>query len=164
MRRPRKSVLVLLGVLCSRATSLIPPEQYRHEQLTAMQAAFSRFGGANDGTLDRKDLPDFLRFVVAAMNSAAVPAEQVITRSTELTQKLISHLPPEAPDQRLSLKDILHATEKILVYPEPTSEELDNERGRLGACLSSRSMSLFFPHPVLFSSTHLSRTFFGFIP
>ena len=77
--------------------SYLPPEQHRHDQLTAMQAAFSRFsGGGADGSIDRQELPDFVRFVVTAMNSQAVPPEQAIARSTELTQRLMGHLPPGA--------------------------------------------------------------------
>ena len=52
----------------------LPSEQYRHEQLSAMQAAFSRFGAANGGTLDRQELPDFLQNCMhRSMNSPAVP-------------------------------------------------------------------------------------------
>ena len=113
----------------------LPSEQYRHEQLSAMQAAFSRFGAANGGTLDRQELPDFLRFVVASMNSPAVPAEQVIARSTELTQQLMAHIPSHETKPRLTLEDILTATEKTLTYPSPASAEdpQDHERGRLGS-------------------------------
>ena len=113
----------------------LPPEQYRHEQLAAMRAAFSRFGAADDGALNREDLPDFLRFVITAMNSAATPPEQVVARSTELTQQLVSRLPPHEAKPRLSLADILRATEQTLTYPAPApaAEEQTNERGRLGS-------------------------------
>jgi hypothetical protein len=125
---------VLLAVaLCALPLHLayMPPEQYRHEQLTAMQAAFSRFSGTDaSGTLERQDLPDFLRFVVTAMNSAAMPKEQVIERSTELTSQLMKHLPDSSS---LTLDDLLRGTEKIISYPAPTAEEEESERGRLGA-------------------------------
>ena len=113
--------------------SYLPPEQHRHDQLTAMQAAFSRFsGGGADGSIDRQELPDFVRFVVTAMNSQAVPPEQAIARSTELTQRLMGHLPPGAAP--LTLSDVLRATEKILVYPKlQPEEEASNERGQLGS-------------------------------
>ena len=116
-------------------SSYVPPAEHRHEQLSAMRAAFSRFGAAEGGGIDRQDLPDFLRFVVASMNSAAIPPEQVISRSTELTQQLMSHLPPVDAKARLSLEDILRATDKTLAYPIPTTDDDEggHERGRLGS-------------------------------
>lgn len=115
------------------SAAYIPPEQYRHEQLTAMQAAFSRFGGHGDApteSIAQQDIPDFLRYVVASMNSAALPEAQIISRSTELTQQLMPHLPPKP---RLSLEDILRGTERIIKYPQPAADELESERGRLGS-------------------------------
>lgn len=99
-----------------------------------MRSAFSRFSAAEGGSIDRQDLPDFLRFVVSSMNSAAVPPEQVIARSTELTQQLMEHLPPLATKAQLSLEDILRATEKTLAHPLPAAnDEGGHERGRLGS-------------------------------
>ena len=127
-------------LLCAAAAILlryIPPQQYRHEQLTAMQAAFSRFGASQGGMLDKQDLPDFLLFVVKAMNSAAMPQDQVVARSSELAQKLVQQLP--AGKQQFSLIDILRATEQIIVYPKPpAADEAETERGRMGtaACRS----------------------------
>lgn len=142
-----RALLLLSSALMlpPQAAAYTPPEQYRHEQLTAMQAAFSRFGGTEErGTLDRRDLPNFLRFVVTAMNSAALPKDQVIERSTELTSRLMQHL-PDSPS--LTLDDLLRGTEKIISYPAPTAEEAESERGRLGTkapqppCLRARGCS-----------------------
>lgn len=127
---PSVRVALLLTVLHS-SWGYIPPEQHRHEQLTAMQAAFTRFSGGPEGSVDRQDLPNFVRFVVKAMNSPGVPPEQVIARSTELTQKLMEVMPPSAAHYTLS--DVLRATERIIEYPTPTEEELSDERGQLGS-------------------------------
>ena len=132
----RSLYLMRLSLLfhLAMAGAYIPHEQQRHDQLSAMSAAFSRFGAAEGGTLARRDLPDFLRFVVASMNSAAMPPDQVAQRSTELTQKLVAHLPSEGEKPRLSLEDILQATDKILARTEPPmNEDLENERGLLGS-------------------------------
>ena len=110
----------------------IPPDQFRHEQLGAMHAAFSRFsGGDAEGSIERKDLPDFVRFVITAMNSPGVPPEQVIARSTELMQRLMVQLPQGASSYTLG--DILRATESSIVYPKATEAELNDERGQLGS-------------------------------
>merc|ERR1739848_729772 len=98
-----------------------------------MTAAFSRF---NDGqgvssVLERRDLPNFLRFVVTSMNSAALGQDEIIARSSDLTKRLMDHLPLQKPT--LSLTDILQATERILVYPPATTAEEGSERGRLGS-------------------------------
>ena len=80
----------------------IPPEQYRHEQITAMQSAFSRYGAQGlDGAIDKQDLQEFLRYVVGSMNSAAVPQDQVAARSADLSMQLLAQLPPEVCDARL---------------------------------------------------------------
>ena len=72
----------------------VPPEQHRHSELQAMAGAFSRFGGQGvAGAVEKEELPNFLRYVVASMNSASVPQEQVIARSSELTKQLMSFLP-----------------------------------------------------------------------
>ena len=120
-------------VLACAALIYVPPEAYRHEQLTAMQAAFSRFGAQGpSGALARRELPDFLRFVVGAMNSAAVPREQVDAKAAELSERLLRQLPAERDE--LTLADLLGATEGILEYPQPTAEERERgERGRRGA-------------------------------
>ena len=97
-----------------------------------MQAAFSRFSaGGTDGSIEEQELPNFVRFVVTAMNSPGVPPDQVISRSTELTQRLMSQLPQGAP--RFTLGDVLRATESIIEYPSATEEELSDERGQLGS-------------------------------
>ena len=91
----------------------IPPETYRHEQLTAMQAAFSRFGAQGlQGTIAKEGLANFLRFVVSSMNSAAVPQEQVLERSSELTRQLMPHLPDAVRNRALpiALPVAQHAT------------------------------------------------------
>ena len=128
-----KSLALLLLLLALDTTrAYVPPEEYRHEQLVAMKAAFSRFGAAGPGnTLDKQDLPDFVRFVVGAMNSPAVPAEKVAERSSELTLKLMDHLPSDQP--HFSLVDILRGAEQIIEYPTPSAEEESYERGRLGS-------------------------------
>ena len=60
----------MLSACAALLLSYVPPEAYRHEQLTAMQAAFSRFGAQGpSGALARRELPDFLRFVVGSMLS-----------------------------------------------------------------------------------------------
>jgi hypothetical protein len=109
----------------------VPPEQFRHEQLTAVKAAFSRFVGGDDGGVERRDLPEFVRYIVGSMNSQGLTAEQLSARSADLTRRLMVHLPQEAP--RLTLSDVLRATEKILVYPKPPEAEQTNERGQLGS-------------------------------
>ena len=118
-------------LLVARAAAYIPPEQHRHEQLTSMQAAFSRFSGGPEGSVDRQDLPNFVRFVIEAMNSPGVPPDQVIARSTELAQKLMGELPAQAT--HFTLGDVLRATERIIVYPKPTEEAPGDERGQLGS-------------------------------
>jgi hypothetical protein len=86
------AVLVLLRVVAC----YIPPEQYRHEQITSMQAAFSRFGSQGlEGTVLRQDLPNFLQFVVASMNSRVLPNDQVLSRSVDLTKQLMAQLPAD---------------------------------------------------------------------
>lgn len=112
----------------------MPPEEYRDEQLTAMQAAFSRFAtGGPSGSIAVTEFPNFVRFVLTAMNSAAVTKEQLIARSTELTMKLMSELPAGAT--HLKLGDVLRATERIIEYPKPSEEDAANleERGYLGS-------------------------------
>lgn len=126
----RTIIALAATMLPSFANCHIPAEQHRHEQLTAMQAAFSRFNGGISGTVDTQDLPNFLRYVVASMQPAAMDQQELISRSSELTTRLTDHL----PDRRLlTLNDILNATEKILIYPPEVEEtEEANERGRLG--------------------------------
>ncbi len=124
---------MLVLVFGALGAAHIPPEQYRHEQLTAMHAAFSRFSdGDAKGSIDRQELPEFLQYVVTSMNSAATPRDEISSRSAELMQQLIDHMPSDK--QNLSLEDLLQGTEKILVYPQPADDEQANERGRLGAC------------------------------
>ena len=129
-RQQRAGALLLL--FC-HATAYIPPEEYRHEQLSAMQAAFSRFSsGGPEGSVERADLPNFVRFVFTAMNSAGVPQEKVVARSTELTQKLMKQLPASAT--HFTLSDMLRATEKVIEYPTPTADDLrDEEHGQMGS-------------------------------
>ena len=122
------------AVLALVFTSLayIPPEQFRHEQLSAMQAAFSRFsGGDAEGSIERKYLPDFIRFVIKSMNTPGGSPEQVIARSSELTDRILGQLPQGAPSYTLG--DVLRATESIIVYPKATEAELNDERGQLGS-------------------------------
>lgn len=143
--------------------SNVPPEQHRHAELQAMAGAFSRFGGQGvAGAVEKEELPNFLRYVVASMNSAAMPQEQVVARSSELTKQLMSFLPagvrppatyrrrrhaaayttshhartrpptPTPQKQRFSLDDILGSTDKIIV-PPPAAEAQSHERGQLGS-------------------------------
>lgn len=129
-RRP----FALCCVLVARVTNaLIPAEQLRHEQLTATQAAFSRFSADGiGGTIDRQDLPNFLRYVVASMNTAMLPQQELSARSSELTQQLIDHLPAHAV--QLSVTDIMQAADKVLITPSAsTDDEMSSERGRLGS-------------------------------
>ena len=83
------------------------------------------------GSIERADLPNFVRFVFKAMNSPGVTPEQVVARSTELTQRLVKQLPQDAA--HFSLGDVLRATERIIEYLKPTAEELSDERGQLGS-------------------------------
>ena len=115
------------------ANALIPPEQVRREQLTATQAAFSRFSADGiGGTIERQDLPNFLRYVVTSMSTSALPQAELSARSSELTQQLLGHLPTQAV--QLSVSDIMQAAEKVLITP-PTStdDELSSERGNMGS-------------------------------
>jgi hypothetical protein len=105
----------------------------RREQLTATQAAFSRFSAVGiGGTIERQDLPNFLRYVVTSMSTSALPQAELSARSSELTQQLLGHLPPNAV--QLSVSDIMQAAEKVLITP-PTStdDELSSERGNMGS-------------------------------
>jgi len=105
----------------------------RREQLTATQAAFSRFSAVGiGGTIERQDLPNFLRYVVTSMSTSALPQAELSARSSELTQQLLGHLPPNAV--QLSVSDIMQAAEKVLITP-PTStdDELPSERGNMGS-------------------------------
>jgi hypothetical protein len=153
-----------LAVALQLVASYIPPEQYRHEQISSLQSAFSRFGTQGlDGAIAKQDLPDFLRFVAASMNSPSLPQEQVQDRSAELSKQLMAQLPADVsrtpldtcaagipvvslslrPQRaRYSLDDMLRGTERLLVYPPPTQDELESERGRLGACKPHRSCHL----------------------
>ena len=127
-RAPLYALLLLAPLACA----YVPPEDIRHNQLVAMQSAFSRFSsGGVGGSIAFAELPEFVRFVVTAMNSDGLPAEKVSARSTELTQRLMTHLPKGA--ERLTLTDVLRATEKIIVYPQPSAEELSDERGQQGS-------------------------------
>ena len=99
--------------LVASTSAYLAPEEIRHEQLTAMQAAFSRFaGGGAEGSIERADLPNFVRFVFKAMNSPGVTPEQVVARSTELTQRLVKQLPQDAA--HFSLGDVLY--QRLLPY------------------------------------------------
>ena len=108
----------LLCVLAttSVAHALLPPDQFRHDQLTGMQSAFSRFGAQGvGGAIEMKDLPNFLRYVVSSMNSAELSPKDLSARATELTRQLLDQLPPNAA--RFSLSDVMEATGKILLPP-----------------------------------------------
>jgi hypothetical protein len=108
------------------------PDQFRHEQLTAMHAAFSRFNSQGAlGAIDRSDLPSFLSYVVGSMEGARASPSEVSTRSAELTQQLSERLPPGK--STLSLGDILSGTEQILDYPQPSEADAPNDRGRQGS-------------------------------
>ena len=48
--------------------------------------------GSSTSALARRELPDFLRFVVGSMNSAAVPREQVDAKASELSERLLRQL------------------------------------------------------------------------
>ena len=119
----RSSCACLCCALVARvANALIPPEQVRREQLTATQAAFSRFSADGiGGTIERQDLPNFLRYVVTSMSTSALPQAELSARSSELTQQLLGHLPPQAV--QLSVSDIMQAAEKVLFTP-PTCSRL----------------------------------------
>ena len=100
-------MIALLLLLAPQA--YFPPEDIRHEHLLSMQAAFSRFSGSGPGgSVERQQLPNFVRFVVTNMHSASVPADQVVKKSTELTEKLARHLPRDA--EHYTLSDVLRAT------------------------------------------------------
>ena len=101
------ALLALLAVL-----PLAQPEAARHEQLGTMRAAFSRFGAQGvDGGIAEADLPNFLRYVVESMNPSAEAHEGVLAHSSELTSRLVEHLP--ANRGAYSLQQILDATAKI---------------------------------------------------
>ena len=69
-------------------------EHLRHQEVTAMAGAFSRFGGQGlAGSVDAQELPNFLRYVVSSMASPAAPQDQVVARSSELTEQLMRYLP-----------------------------------------------------------------------
>jgi|TARA_B110000196_G_C20548332_1_gene387623 hypothetical protein len=69
-------------------------EHLRHQEVTAMAGAFSRFRGQGlAGSVDAQELPTFLRYVVSSMASPAAPQDQVVARSSELTEQLMQHLP-----------------------------------------------------------------------
>ena len=101
--------------------------------LSTMQAAFSRFNSQGlDGRIERAELPGFLRYVVASMNSPAAPQEQVVARSSELTKQLMQNLPLGTGP--CSLADILQSTENIVVRPAPQDDEEEpDDRGRFGS-------------------------------
>ena len=125
-----RGALLLLAV--GGCDGYVPPAQHRHEQLTAMEAAFSRFSTEGvSGSVDRQDLPNFLRNVIASMSSPGITQDELIARSTRLTTQLMEKLPAEK--SRFDLQDILQATEHVIVQPQPTEEEESVERGRLGA-------------------------------
>jgi hypothetical protein len=102
------------------------------DQLSTMQAAFSRFRAQGlGGHIERAELPSFLQYVVASMNSPAAPQEQVTARSSELTQQLMQHLPLGTGP--CSLADILQSTEKIAVRPAAPHDDESEDRGRFGS-------------------------------
>ena len=116
--------------------ALANPGQLRHQELTAMAGAFSRFGAQSvQGSVEKAELPNFLRYVVSSSASPSVPQEQVMARSSELTKQLMQHLP--AGKQKYSLDDILESTAKIIPEEQPPSAELapeaESERGNLGS-------------------------------
>ena len=97
-----------------------------------MAGAFSRFGGQGlAGSVDAQELPNFLRYVVSSMASPAAPQDQVVARSSELTEQLMRYLP--AGKQEFSLEDILQSTEKIIPQPEVATDTTESERGQLGS-------------------------------
>ena len=110
-------------------------DQYaRHEQLMAVQAAFTRFNGDGvAGTIERHDLPNFIRFVVASMNAAATPQNEIIEQSSVITRRFDDHLPSQA--SRISLADIMDAAAKGLpMEASPDSDEVHSgERGYQGS-------------------------------
>ena len=119
-------------LLAHAARAMIPTEQQHHDQLTAMQAAFSRFNAEGiGGELDRQDLPNLLRHVVGSMNSELLSQSELSARSSELTQQVVQHLPAHAG--RLSLSDLMQATDKVLMRPQPPSDDESHERGQLGS-------------------------------
>merc|ERR1712196_670771 len=65
------------------------------------------------------------------MNSPGLTQEQVAARSSALTQRLLAQLPQDVT--HFTLSDMLRATEKIIIYPTPSAEELSDERGQLGS-------------------------------
>ena len=80
-------------------------EHLRHQEVTAMAGAFSRFGGQGlAGSVDAQELPNFLRYVVSSMASPAAPQDQVVARSSELTEQLMQHLPSGVCGRHLSPK------------------------------------------------------------
>jgi len=104
----------------------VPPDQHRHEQLTAMRAAFSRYesNGINAGkAVPKPELTSFLRYVVESMNSPSVQWEQVQIPGTsaDFTAKLLERLPAEA--SAYTLDELLKATEALIEYPAPSAEE-----------------------------------------
>ena len=102
------AALLLLAV----PPAFAQPEAARQAQLGAMQAAFSRFGTQGvDGAVEQADLPNFLRYVVESMNPHAEAHEGVLAHSSELTSRLVEHLP--ANQGAYSLQQILDATAKI---------------------------------------------------
>lgn len=85
------------------ATGYIPPEQFRHEQITSMQSAFSRFSAQGlEGAIAKHDLPDFLQFVVGSMNSRVLPEEQALSRGADLSAQLMAQLPSDVSPLHMS--------------------------------------------------------------
>jgi len=125
---------LLFALAMGSAHALAQSEQHRHEQLTAMQAAFSRFGSQGaGGALARQDVPNFLRYVVSTMNSVELPQNEFIARSSELTRQLVEYLPPQAT--QLTLADVVRAADKIII-PPPASQDGDLDKhahGRQGS-------------------------------
>merc|ERR1711920_9062 len=90
-------------------------------------------GNTLDGerAVSKPDLASFLRFVIQSMNSPAVPHEHLHAKATELMAKLVQRLPAEA--SAYTLADLLKGAESLIEYPQPTVDDLANERGRLGS-------------------------------
>ena len=89
---PPRAMAVPALLLCAPLAA--SRDYHRHQEVTAMAGAFSRFGGQGlAGSVDAQELPDFLRYVVSSMASPAAAQDQVAARSSELTEQLLQHLP-----------------------------------------------------------------------
>lgn len=123
--------IALTGASADDMHNQLRNDQFRHDHFTSIQAAFSRFSGQGvDGTFERQDLPNFVRFVVGSMDSA-VPQNQLISRSSELTRQILKHLPEHKAV--LTLADIMLAASKVFIPPPPPDTSPAPERERFGS-------------------------------